>query len=201
MSTIGADVQLDPTSRMSDYKAQLLAVEAKLAKDPDNAELLSLKSDLIEMIELSETLDEEESLSKPASSNDTANNAGSRSGRAASSRSDDHPEQQQQFNAAGNLVKRPPSEAELLARKKEKNRKKKAKLRERLKEQLDIAESEKQSWQSFANKKGLKGVTKKSIFASPASVTGKVGVGTNGIADAPSVGATHATLSSIKRKH
>ena len=48
-------------------------------------------------------------------------------------------------------------------KKREKNRKKRAKMRE--KDQL--AENEKESWQSFANQKGLKGLPKKSIFSSP----------------------------------
>mgnify|MGYP000852557412 CR=1 FL=1 len=191
---------------MSEYKAQLLAVEAKLAKDPSNEELLSLKADLIELIELSCGLEEEEGVTGQDGANkiqDLGNepfdpmiedsNAKASSSKASNSR--------RVTGATNNLVdknsKRVPSESELLARKKEKNRKKKAKLRERVKEQLDVAESVKQSWQSFANKKGLKGVTKKSIFASPCSVTGKVGVGTNGIADAPSAAVT--TL--VKRKY
>lgn len=159
---------------MSEYKAQLLIVEAKLAKDPDNEELLSLKDDLIEVIKgLEEEEEEEQTL--PSSSKHL-----------------DSQDKSETNNLVDKNNKRPLSEAELLAKKKEKNRKKKAKLREKMKEQLDVAESEKQSWQSFANKKGLKGVNKKSIFASPCSVAGKVGVGTNGIADA---------VSTTKRKH
>lgn len=205
---------------MSEYKAQLLAVEAKLAKDPENADLLSLKEDLIELIELSSGLDgddQEEMEMEPAKgsvntrgeerdpflSHSNVKPSGSKTKDSHQTSGRLSPESAS--SSSNNLVdknsRRPLSEAELLAKKKEKNRKKKAKLRERIKEQLDIAESEKQSWQSFANKKGLKGVSKKSIFASPCSVTGKVGVGTNGIADAPSAtkGPMAATL--IKRKH
>lgn len=176
---------------MTEFKAQLLICEAKLAKDPDNEELLSHKRDLIEYIQ---ALEEEEELEAAAAAlassksnltknfTDSSNNISRTSPSSSSNVDKNHP--------------RPPSEAELLAKKKEKNRKKKAKLREKIKAQLDVAESEKQSWQSFANKKGLKGVNKKSIFASPCSVTGKVGVGTNGIADAPSV-----TAVTTKRKN
>lgn len=192
---------------MTDYRAQLLAVEAKLAKDPTNEDLLQLKSDLEELIELSGSLEEEE---QKTIANDS--NLQPQSSSASSSKTGDHG-QKMSAGAHYNLVteqnndnkdshnKRPLSEAELLARKREKNRKKKAKLREKIKEQLDTAESEKQTWQSFASKKGLKGITKKSIFASPCSVTGKVGVGTNGIADAPSVGATSTITTMTKRKY
>lgn len=186
---------------MSEYKAQLLAVEAKLAKDPENEELLDLKADLIELIELSSGLEEEEEAAAAVTAQTKSKQApkDSNSGLPSSSK---HVYSQGQSAETNNLVdksnKRNLSEAELLAKKKEKNRKKKAKLREKHKVQLDIAESEKQSWQSFANKKGLKGVTRKSIFASPCSVTGKVGVGTNGIADTP---AARTTSTLTKRKY
>lgn len=174
---------------MAEYQAQLLVVEAKLAKDPENETLISLKNDLIEFIKLSDTLEDEKpeqtsNTKQNASTKQTATNStqAARSNEKAAS-STTHP--------AGRHSKL--SEADLLAKKKEKQKKKKAKLREKIKEQLDIAEGEKQSWQSFANRKGLKGLNKKSIFASPHSTTGKVGVGTNGIADkAPtSVASTH----------
>lgn len=219
-----------------DYKAQLLAVEAKLAKDPENEELLTLKSDLIEIIELSGSLEEDEeqerqlkqaqeassgsgvgksnymtSSYQPSGSSSSSGYPRGNSGRKyenddVSRRSPDSQKTAQQNLVAegGNLLandgdnkdnrqsgqRRALTEAELLAKRKEKNRKKKAKLREKIKEQLDTAESVKQSWQSFANQRGLKGLNKRSIFASPCSVTGKVGVGTNGIADAaPTKGA------------
>lgn len=191
---------------MSEYKAQLLIVEAKLAKDPDNEELLSLKDDLIEVIKGLEE-EEEQAAALAASSqssksargftnNSCSNNANNRS-LPSSSKYSDSQDKSEYNDLVDKNNKRPLSEAELLAKKKEKNRKKKAKLREKMKEQLDVAESEKQSWQSFANKKGLKGVNKKSIFASPCSVTGKVGVGTNGIADAPSA----ESATTAKRKY
>ena len=169
---------------MSEYKAQLLAVEAKLAKDPQNEELLSLKENLLELISLSCELEEEDEIDlnkdKTTVIDTTDNNPLTSQ---ASSSQDAH---KPPDGIGSKTQNKNPTEADLLARKREINRKKRAKLREKLKEQTAIAESEKQSWQSFANKKGLKGVTKKSIFAAPCTVTGKVGVGTNGIADAPS---------------
>lgn len=216
---------------MEGYKAQLLAVEAKLAKDPDNEGLLTLKSDLMELIE--ELGEDEEEANELLSTTATNTNTNSRPSNQKSShhhnttirtphtgsssqqssknlvsqQNDDKDplsnDQDGTRDVSQSSSRRPLTEAEILARKKEKNKKKKAKLRERMKEQLDIAESEKQSWQSFANKKGLKGITKKSIFASPCSVTGKVGVGTNGIADAPSTAGagTGSAVPITKRKY
>lgn len=180
-----------------DYKAQLIAVEAKLAKDPENEALLTMKNDLLELIELYQ----DEELNEPPPPQEKVS---SDQKRADERLSDDdlvphHSGGKQNHHSSNNELsgraasiggqtisggaKRPLSEAELLAKKREKNRKKKEKLRVKIKEQSATAESEKQSWQSFTNKKGLKGITKKSIFASPYSLTGKVGVGTNGIAD------------------
>lgn len=184
---------------MSDYKAQLLVVEARLAKEPDDEELLSLKQDLLELIELSGELEEE----KPSDQSSTCRKDRTSDTQVASSShsSGDSQSGNQGHNDNNSLVdkRRTLSEAELLLKKKEKNRKKKAKLREKHKEQLDIAESEKQNWLAFVNKKGLKGKSKKSIFASPCSVTGKVGVGTNGIADAPSAAMGASSLT--KRRY
>lgn len=196
-----------------DYTAQLLAVEAKLLKEPDNDELLALKADLLELIELSGSLEEDEqksdarggdqkhhhmtatSYQPSTSSRQTTTGGESYTGQKTTSKaprdSDNLVEQGEQQDKGGadnstGTQKRVLTEAESLAKRKEKNRKKREKMREKVKEQLDAAESVKQSWQSFANQRGLKGLTKRSIFASPCSVTGKVGVGTNGIADAPS---------------
>lgn len=193
-----------------DYRAQLLVVEAKLAKDPDNEELVALRTDLMEIIELSGSLEEDEELERqqkqqnqssrdkhkqttnhtnpyePSSSGHSDQYTRDASGRTSADLNEKNlvtTEQSDSNERDTNPHRRQLSEAELLAKRKEKNRKKKAKLREKVKEQLDAAESVKQSWQSFANQRGLKGLTKRSIFASPCSVTGKVGVGTNGIAD------------------
>lgn len=186
---------------MDDYEAQLLAVEAKLAKDPDNEVLIIAKANIQELIELSRDIQEDEEKAKVCKLTKKSTEQYDYD-RASSSKTIDSHEKSQTSNPVDKNNKHTLNESELLAKKKEKNRKKKAKLREKIKEQLDIAESEKQSWQSFANKKGLKGVTKKSIFASPCSTTGKVGVGTNGIADAPSVaGAGGGGMMLTKRKY
>jgi len=193
-----------------DYRAQLLVVEAELAKNPENEELKSLRSELLELLEIQDELEDSEEVSQPKSDLSSArsraderlsddNNLVSQhsgkaphsglsgQGRGKSSGLGSGDDEEKPASSGGQTTaggaKRVLSEAELLAKKREKNRKKKAKLREKHKEQLDTAESVKQSWQSFASKKGLKGITKKSIFASPYSLTGKVGIGTNGIAD------------------
>lgn len=162
-----------------------------MAKDPDNELFLEYKANLLEMIKLSSDIEEDEKKSSELKDcNKTV--------------IDNHKKDPPTKQAAGSsrqpsvdnnnpARKQTPTEADILARKRELNRKKKAKLREKIREQSEIAETEKQSWQSFANRKGLKGITKRSIFASPYSVTGKVGVGTNGIADAPSAASTIAS--------
>lgn len=211
--------------KMDDLRSQLIAVEAKLAKDPDDEELQSLKRDLLEAIELLEEEEAEEEKEKrgyleesneeKTSSIQTKTTSRTHSANVPSSstqsgcrsddlrRSDDNgrsascldydsaaaPGVDQTITSGG--AKRKLSEAELLAKKRDKDRKKKAKLREKHRQELAVAESDKQSWQSFAQTKGLKGMSKKSIFASPYSLTGKVGVGTNGIADR---GAASASL-------
>lgn len=74
-------------------------------------------------------------------------------------------------------------------------KKKQLKKKERLKELEEEREKDKLKWQSFSNKayqKHLKGATKKSIFASPDSVAGKVGVGTCGVGGKPMTEFTHA---------
>lgn len=193
-------------STIDEYKAQLLVVEAKLAKEPTNEEYLEYKAELEAAVELlEETAPQTDA--KPSTtdhlSQDRHHNhrpSGSRTSQ------DSHrpngsinnnlvPHTSSASSGGDDNSRRPVSELDLLAKKKEKNRKKKAKLREKLKEQSEIAEGEKNTWQSFASKKGLKGITKKSIFASPHSLTGKVGVGTNGIADAPPAQIINAKVS------
>jgi len=52
----------------------------------------------------------------------------------------------------------------------------------RLKEKEAESEIKKNNWKNF-NSKSKKGIVKKSIFASPEGVGGKVGIGTCGVAD------------------
>ncbi|EDV23303.1 uncharacterized protein TRIADDRAFT_5809, partial [Trichoplax adhaerens] len=69
-------------------------------------------------------------------------------------------------------------------------RKKALKKQQKLKDLEKERETEKSKWQQFSNKVityigSKKGLLKRSIFASPDSVTGKVGVGTCGISGQP----------------
>jgi len=77
----------------------------------------------------------------------------------------------------------------------EQKKKKMLKKKQRAKEIEEQREKDKQNWLDFFNNskgggssksgKSLKGVSKKSIFASPESIQGKVGVGTCGIGGQP----------------
>ncbi|XP_064176872.1 survival of motor neuron-related-splicing factor 30-like [Anguilla rostrata] len=80
------------------------------------------------------------------------------------------------------------SRREQIAEQREYKKKKAQKKVQRMKELEQEREVQKCKWQQFNNKaysKNKKGQVKKSIFASPESVNGKVGVGTCGIADKP----------------
>ncbi|KAJ8365463.1 hypothetical protein SKAU_G00142940 [Synaphobranchus kaupii] len=77
---------------------------------------------------------------------------------------------------------------EQIAEQREYKKKKAFKKAQRMKELEQEREVQKSKWQQFNNKaysKNKKGQVKRSIFASPESVDGKVGVGTCGIADKP----------------
>ncbi|XP_023676025.1 survival of motor neuron-related-splicing factor 30 [Paramormyrops kingsleyae] len=80
------------------------------------------------------------------------------------------------------------SRKEQIAEMREYKKKKAFKKAQRMKELEQEREDQKSKWQQFNNKaysKNKKGQVKRSIFASPESVNGKVGVGTCGIADKP----------------
>lgn len=80
------------------------------------------------------------------------------------------------------------SKKEMIAEQREYKKKKAQKKVLRMKELEQEREEQKSKWQQFNNKaysKNKKGQVKRSIFASPESVNGKVGVGTCGIADKP----------------
>ncbi|XP_061084638.1 survival of motor neuron-related-splicing factor 30 [Conger conger] len=80
------------------------------------------------------------------------------------------------------------SRKEQIAEQREYKKKKAQKKVQRMKELEQEREDQKSKWQQFNNKaysKNKKGQVKRSIFASPESVNGKVGVGTCGIADKP----------------
>ncbi|CAJ1067260.1 survival of motor neuron-related-splicing factor 30 [Xyrichtys novacula] len=83
---------------------------------------------------------------------------------------------------------KPKSRKEQIAEQREYKKKKAQKKVQRMKELEQEREEQKSKWQQFNNKaysKNKKGQVKRSIFASPESVNGKVGVGTCGIADKP----------------
>ncbi|XP_020486561.1 survival of motor neuron-related-splicing factor 30 [Labrus bergylta] len=83
---------------------------------------------------------------------------------------------------------KPKSRKEQIAEQREYKKKKAQKKVVRMKELEQEREEQKSKWQQFNNKaysKNKKGQVKRSIFASPESVNGKVGVGTCGIADKP----------------
>ncbi|XP_074532027.1 survival of motor neuron-related-splicing factor 30 [Halichoeres trimaculatus] len=83
---------------------------------------------------------------------------------------------------------KPKSRKEQIAEQREYKKKKAQKKVLRMKELEQEREEQKSKWQQFNNKaysKNKKGQVKRSIFASPESVNGKVGVGTCGIADKP----------------
>lgn len=96
------------------------------------------------------------------------------------------------------------TEAEKLKRAKMNNReylkRKKAKKMQRFKELEEEREGEKKKWLAFttkASKNKKVGVTNKSIFASPESVNGRVGIGTCGISGKPMT--EFATASKMQR--
>lgn len=83
---------------------------------------------------------------------------------------------------------KPKSKKEQIAEQREYKKKKAQKKVLRMKELEQEREDQKSKWQQFNTKaysKNKKGQVKRSIFASPESVGGKVGVGTCGIADKP----------------
>uniref|UniRef100_A0A069DXP7 Putative survival of motor neuron-related-splicing factor 30 n=1 Tax=Panstrongylus megistus TaxID=65343 RepID=A0A069DXP7_9HEMI len=68
-----------------------------------------------------------------------------------------------------------------LSKVREYQKKKKMKKLQRYKQLEEERESEKNKWLAFSSKTTKKGVIKKSIFASPDNVNGRVGIGTCGV--------------------
>lgn len=96
------------------------------------------------------------------------------------------PEEGKHLEEDGNMKAK--SKKEQIAEQREYKKKKAQKKVARMKELEQEREDQKSKWQQFNNKaysKNKKGQVKRSIFASPESVNGKVGVGTCGIADKP----------------
>lgn len=213
--------------QLAGYKAQLHQVEAALTANGENEDLLKLKKDLQEVIELTKDLLSSQPSDATENSDDLASLSGSHiwkvGDRCMSVWSDDGQWYEAEieeideengtaaitFSGYGNaevtslLNLRPAEEGkkskddggslpmskkELIAHQREYKKKKALKKALRIKELEQEREDQKSKWQQFNNKaysKNKKGQVKRSIFASPESVTGKVGVGTCGIADKP----------------
>ncbi|XP_022313470.2 survival of motor neuron-related-splicing factor 30-like isoform X2 [Crassostrea virginica] len=93
------------------------------------------------------------------------------------------------------LDKKPKSKRDQIAEQKEYRRKKQQKKAQRLKQMEEEREQEKNKWLDFNTKtfsKTNKGKVKKSIFATPDAVNGKVGVGTCGQGGRPMTSFQHA---------
>ncbi|CAG7836545.1 unnamed protein product [Allacma fusca] len=72
-----------------------------------------------------------------------------------------------------------------LLKQKEYLKKRKQKKQARIEEQEAEREKEKKKWLNFSTKKGIVNKKKKSIFASPETVDGRVGIGTCGVSGKP----------------
>ncbi|XP_043825253.1 survival of motor neuron-related-splicing factor 30-like [Dromiciops gliroides] len=217
----------DLANQLDIYKAQLQQVEAALSGDGENEDLLKLKKDLQEVIEVtkdllstqpSETLTSSDSFAsgKPIHSwkvGDKCMAVWSGDGEwyeAEIKKIDEengttaitfvgygHAEVtpllnlkllEEERKAEEDSGNKPMSKKEMIAKQREYKKKKALKKAQRIKELEQEREDQKVKWQQFNNRassKNKKGQVKKSIFASPESVTGKVGVGTCGIADKP----------------
>uniref|UniRef100_A0A7N9IEZ7 Survival of motor neuron-related-splicing factor 30 n=1 Tax=Macaca fascicularis TaxID=9541 RepID=A0A7N9IEZ7_MACFA len=217
----------DLAKQLASYKAQLQQIEAALSGNGENEDLLKLKKDLQEVIELtkdllstqpSETLASSDSFAstQPTHSwkvGDKCMAIWSEDGQCYEAEIEEIDEENGTaaitFAGYGNAEvtpllnlkpveegrkakedsgNKPMSKKEMIAQQREYKKKKALKKAQRIKELEQEREDQKVKWQQFNNRaysKNKKGQVKRSIFASPESVTGKVGVGTCGIADKP----------------
>ncbi|XP_022091092.1 survival of motor neuron-related-splicing factor 30-like [Acanthaster planci] len=225
-----AEVSEDWQTNLSTYRAQLQQVEAALTNDPENEELIKLKADLQDVIELTLDLiqagpgaksegDEVEKEMTETSSWGVGDNCQalySEDGLYYEGKIDEvhmdgtvtvtfegygnteivqisklKPSEQargsKRSGDEADLNPKPLSKKELLAKRREYKKRKTQKKLEKLKQMEQKHEEQKNSWLNFSSKaiKSKKGMTKKSIFASPESSTGKVGIGTCGVGGAP----------------
>ncbi|XP_053548730.1 survival of motor neuron-related-splicing factor 30 isoform X2 [Bombina bombina] len=213
--------------QLASYKAQLQQVEAALTANGENDDLLKLKKDLQEVIELTKDLLSSQPTEAPENADDVSSASGNSSwsvgDKCMSMWSSDGQWYEAEieeideengtaaitFSGYGNAevtsllnlrpmeegrkskedgAGAPLSKKEMIAQQREYKKKKALKKATRMKELEQEREDQKVKWQQFNNKaysKNKKGQVKRSIFASPESVTGKVGVGTCGIADKP----------------
>ncbi|KAL7305898.1 hypothetical protein TKK_0001903 [Trichogramma kaykai] len=215
-------------SDLQTHKLQLQQVEAALTTDPGNEELIKLKIDLEEIIELHQDLlksqqqekkqtetdeDEKKLLAELAAKwkvGDQCMALWSEDGKYYEATIDaisDDGSVNVTFNEYKNkdvtslkclksMAKRPASDwADQKSKKlqnsalasmdplkqKEYLKKKKQKKLQRFKEIEEEREQEKNKWLAFSTKASKKGVVKKSIFATPENINGRVGIGTCGV--------------------
>ncbi|XP_043830649.1 survival of motor neuron-related-splicing factor 30-like [Dromiciops gliroides] len=216
-------------AKMINYKVQLEQVEAALYQNQENEDLLKLKRDLQEVIELTKQLISSDA--QPSSSlkgaeddNDVCNQRPSwkvgddcmaiwsKNGQYYKAKIEEIDKENEAVTISfdgyatvevtsllnlkpieeekelGEADRKAKAKKEKLAQQREYKRKKAWKKAQRAKEIDQQREDQKDKWQKFHNKTSLKkakGQIKKSIFASPETLNGKVGVGTCGIADKP----------------
>lgn len=214
---------------LQNYKLQLQQVEAALTTDPSNEELLKLKIDLEEVIELTHDLIKSQQQEKRQANGMDAKDPillavlankwkvgdqcmapWSEDGKYYEATIDAISEDgvvNITFNEYKNtdvtmlsqlksVAKRPASDwADQKSKKmqaaavagsdpnkqREYLKKKKQRKLQRFKELEEEREMEKNKWLAFTNKSSKKGVIKKSIFATPENVNGRVGIGTCGV--------------------
>lgn len=227
------------------YKLQLQQVEASLTTDPTNGDLLKLKCDLQEVIDLTQELISGHT-SGSAAGTSGAGDGGAATLTSGTAEPSDHPQYSWQvgeeclavysedgmyypatieeiledgactitFSEYGNTdvtqvsllkpvesdgmrgsdglggpdAKKAKSKKDLIAEQREYKRKKSQKKAQRLKQMEEEREGEKNKWLNFNSKtfsKTSKGKVKKSIFATPDNINGRVGVGTCGVSGRP----------------
>uniref|UniRef100_A0A1B0C9U4 Putative splicing factor spf30 n=1 Tax=Lutzomyia longipalpis TaxID=7200 RepID=A0A1B0C9U4_LUTLO len=198
---------------LQNYKLQLQQVEVALLSDPENQELLKLKKDLDEVIELTRDLiktqlEEQKKSSyigpdteKPSSSlyDDDIEQVLRAAERiqadedqkakwkiAYQNRSTTTLRELRERQARNEVFPSSSSNKRRHPNQKEYLKKKKMKKQQRFKELEQERETEKNKWLAFTTKSAKKsGGVPKSIFASPDNVNGRVGIGTCGVAGKP----------------
>ena len=227
------------SSDLATYQLQLQQVEVALTADPDSSELLKLKEDLEQVIQLTRELissqldpgqakaaDDDFQLEKSGPSTSTSSSSSSRvldcltpvkhwqvgeqcqallekdglyyEARINEITTDGEVSVTFRHNNGGQGVTSlgllkiskqgfsgsasQASRKEQLAKERENAKRRKAKKAERFKSMEKEREKEKNKWQSFSTRAfGKKGFVKKSIFKTPETAAGRVGVGTCGV--------------------
>ncbi|XP_022187679.1 survival of motor neuron-related-splicing factor 30 [Nilaparvata lugens] len=215
-------------ANLQNYELQLQQVEAALTTDPDDEELMKLKSDLEEVIQLTVELLKAQVLEEKSAQDSAPTYSGIdvdsdvEDGQASNALKQDWKvgdrclalwtEDNQYYEAviesiegeevsvlfnhyktvevtSLEFIKELPRSQEADAKSKkqpqskvrEYQKKKKQKKLQRYKQLEEDRESEKNKWLAFSSKSSKKGLIKKSIFASPDNVNGRVGIGTCGV--------------------